>query len=480
MYENEKINLVDDLDNILLEKGPPASNTGSGSEGIGRIAGLGGLNDPSTMGVNFQSANIGNYVSGMNKADFQSFYNSLREYLKELLRLQKAQKNPDQQNIQAGHIKENLGYDNPYAIHQNQQPQRPEEEETMVLWDAIAGRVRKFDVNYGDMKPQGQTEPMKSSREQNRDMQIGYSLAAQQQRISQPSGGKDPRGFEIPYGARTPVGASKEELDFNLAYDELMKRSQEMQKDPTQEDGPWQGHPAVDAFLDQVERLEKIKQADGQNAEGGQPQAKPGGQGGGNPMDMMKQMMGGAGGAPEGMPPMPSKKKEDEEEEGGDLASMIQKVMGGAPEGGMPPIPSKKKEDDLFKPDSDNELETFAQAVDKAPTAGPPKELQDLLQKLTGGGAKKGGLSQKAPSAGSPPLDKDMIQKMMGGDLGTSKRTPKSEMPLEFMQMIQKMMGGKGKPEGVPSIPQSRKKKKKKGPNPRLLQALMSRLGGGR
>ena len=93
-------------------------------------------------------------------------------------------------------------------------------------------------------------------------------------------------------------------------------------------------------------------------------------------------------------------------------------------------------------------METFAQAVDKAPTPGIPKELQGLLQKLMGG--IKGGAS---PKAGSPPLDPDMIQKMMGGDLGAP-------------------------PEGMPPMPPS-KKKKKKGPNPRLLQALMSRLGGG-
>jgi hypothetical protein len=194
-----------------------------------------------------------------------------------------------------------------------------------------------------------------------------------------------------------------------------MKRSQAVQKDPTQEDGPWQGHPAVDAFLDQVERLEKIKQADQQNAQGGQPQAGGAG-GGGNPMDMIQKMMGGKGGAP---PTSASKSPEE-------------------------------KDDDLFKPGSDNELETFAQAVDKAPTAGLPKELQQLLQKLLGG-ANKGGAPQKAPSAGSPPLDKDMISKMMGS-IGSK---PSEQLP-------------------------TKKKKKKKGPNPRLLQALMSRLGGGR
>jgi hypothetical protein len=130
----------------------------------------------------------------------------------------------------------------------------------------------------------------------------------------------------------------------------------------------------------------------------------------------------------------------------------------------MPPMPDKEKEDDLFAKGSDNELETFAQAVDKAPTAGPPKELQQLLQKLMGGGEKGGGNpmdmigkllggakggAPKAPTAGSPPMDKDMISKLMGG-IGAKGASPEPE----------------------------EKKKKKKGPNPRLLQALMSRLGG--
>jgi len=357
----EKIDLVEDLD-YLIEKGSKTSNLsvqGTPMPGSDKASAEAGMNFNS-MNMNMRTPN--NAQQSQQQA---SILQMLWAIYQEWLKKQKQKPTPMESTL-----REDLGYDNPYAIRQPQKGKRPEEDEEMALWDAITGRIRMFKANYGDAKPQDQEHSLKSSREQNRDMATGYSIAAANQRISQPSGGKDPRGFEIPTGWRTPVGAGKDEIDHNQAYNELMKRTQDNQQDPTQEQGAWQGHPAVDAFLDQVERLKEIEAANKTDAQGGAPQQMPGG-GGENPM---AAMMGGAGGGGENPMDMIQKmmggKKEDDEEKsdgsGGDMMSMIQQMMGGG-EGGMPT--------------GDEEEKDISGVKQTSPSMAPPSQMGDVMKK---------------------------------------------------------------------------------------------------
>ena len=115
-------------------------------------------------------------------------------------------------------LRENMGYSNPYAIRQPQQDggfrKSEEEEQTITLWDAMSGRLKKFPANM--QKAQG--DALGSSRDQNDWVQQGYVQASNQQRISQPSGGEDPEAYEIPpifdrYVNDPQLGISKEQVD---------------------------------------------------------------------------------------------------------------------------------------------------------------------------------------------------------------------------------------------------------------------------
>ncbi len=389
MFENEKVNLVKDLDQII-----EAGNK-SVSQGEDGIYMPGSNRSSAEAGMNFANANMFMHTP-KKPIDYQQ-QNYQQQQMWSILQFlyQFLNKNKKKRNQNESSLYEDLGYDNPYAIRQPQKGKKPEEDEEMMLWDALTGRIRKFKVDYGDAKPQDQKHNLKSSREQNRDMATGYSIASANQRISQPSGGKDPRGFEIPTGWRTPVGAGKDELAYNQAYNELMKRTQDNQQDPTQAQGAWQGHPAVDAFLDQVERLKEIEAANKTDAQGGAQQQMPGG-GGENPM---AAMMGGAGGGENPMAAMQKmmggKKEEDDEEKdggGGDMMAMLQQMMGGgeggAPEGEIPPMPTTT---------DDGEEEE----------KGGGNDMMAMLQQMMGGGGEeeeKGGGYEDMARATSPQV----------------------------------------------------------------------------
>jgi hypothetical protein len=236
-------------------------------------------------------------------------------------------------------LSENIGYSNPYAIRQPQQDggfrKSEEEEQTITLWDAMSGRLKKFPANM--QKAQG--DALGSSRDQNDWIQQGYVQASNHQRISQPSGGEDPEAYEIPpifdrYVNDPQLGISKEQVDGvnQMKYSDYDQRKQKSMQDPTHMVSPYADHPAVRKHMDHQEKLQQIQQADQMNAQGGEQQQQPGGmpgmppqggmpgmppqggmpgmggQGGPPPemMQMMKQMMGGKGGPPQGgMPQMP-------------------------------------------------------------------------------------------------------------------------------------------------------------------------------
>ncbi len=380
MLQHKNINLVEDLDKIIESKSK-MTTSGGGGDGGNKQPMPGTDATSSSAGKNFANMSMDMHTPKSKKSANEQ--QTMSAFLG-LLWLwwwyykNKPAKNPNGPSPmqQESFLNEESGYDNPYAIRLPQQGEKPDEEEDMFLWDALTGRIRKFGVDYGDAKPQDQQTPLKSSREQNRDMAVGYSIAAANQRISQPSGGSDPRGFETPLTWRTPVGAGKDELVHNQAYNELMKRTQDNQQDPTQMQGAWQGHPAVNTFLDQVERLKAIEAANNTDAQGGAPQQKMGG--GGNPM---AAMMGGAGGGENPMAAMQKmmggKKEEDDDEEGsgGDQnpMAMIQKMMGG--QGG------DKEEDEEKIYDKNNEELPKTGFRRTSPIATPPSQMDTILNK---------------------------------------------------------------------------------------------------
>ena len=228
-------------------------------------------------------------------------YRSMMNWLKRTMKRDDEEMMMRRESVE---IYENLGYSNPYSIKQPQKPADDSDMQEIPMWDAMSGRKRKFKAI---MTPP-QDDALRSSREINQDMRDGYMQAAAAQRITQPSGGSDPRGFEVPYGYRTPVGADKDELDYGMSYHEYETRKRENDQDPTKMNSAYADHPAVMKHLDQQKQIQQVQQADQMNAQGGEQQQQPGGMpgmGGGNPMQMIQQMMGGmqGGGRPQ-MPPM--------------------------------------------------------------------------------------------------------------------------------------------------------------------------------
>ena len=204
-------------------------------------------------------------------------------------------------------ISENLGYSNAYAIRQPQQDggfrKSEEEEQTITLWDAMSGRLKKFPANMQT----AQGDALGSSRDQNDWVQQGYVQASNHQRISQPSGGEDPEAYEIPpifdrYVNDPQLGISKEQVDGvnQMKYSDYDERKQKSMQDPTNMVSPYADHPAVRKHMDHQEKLQKIQQADQMNAQGGEQQQQPGGMPGMPPQGGMPQM------PPQGgMPQMP-------------------------------------------------------------------------------------------------------------------------------------------------------------------------------